>query len=212
MRTKQLLAAVTFGVAAISVQAAPVALGISSFLASDTLVDFNAASNEVAIGSLYSSSGVTFAGALQGMTNSGDTNVFPGNGGGVIASNWVYSLDNYTGLSFTANFSSLVTRAGFQLENWPNQTATVEVFNGATSLGTLALANTAGTTAAEFRGIGESAGFDRLVFTNSAAANGFFAIDDLRFDSTAAVPEPETYALMLAGLAAIGFVAKRRKA
>ena len=211
MFDKQLLAVLAMGIVAVSAQAAPVALGSGAFLPADTLVDFNLASNEVAVGALYSGSGVTFSGALLGMTNSGDTNLFPGNGGGVIASNWNYSQGAHTGLSFTASFASLMSRVGFHLENWPNQTATVELFAGATSLGTLALANTSSLTA-EFRGIGEASGFDKMVFTNTADTNGFFAVDDMRFSAAVpAIPEPETYALMLAGLAAVGFMVKRRK-
>jgi hypothetical protein len=45
-----------------------------------------------------------------------------------------------------------------------------------------------------------------LTFMSNSNA---FEVDNLR---VTAVPEPGTYALMLAGLAAVGFVAKRRKA
>ena len=68
---------------------------------------------------------------------------------------------------------------------------------------------------------------DFLVLSTGAGSLGpaYFSADILGVDKnlrssgytgsvgvTAAVPEPETYALMLAGLGAMGFIAKRRKA
>ena len=50
-------------------------------------------------------------------------------------------------------------------------------------------------------------------FTLSGTASGNTSIDNLvATTATAPIPEPETYALMLAGLGAVGFMARRRKA
>jgi hypothetical protein len=53
-----------------------------------------------------------------------------------------------------------------------------------------------------------------LINRNTAAAGNDFAIDDVFLGTTSTVtpvPEPETYALMLAGLGAMGVIARRRR-
>ena len=49
---------------------------------------------------------------------------------------------------------------------------------------------------------------DRVVV--SSPGQGSYAMDDVTFNATAPVPEPESYALLMAGLGVMGWVARRR--
>ncbi|OYV01954.1 MAG: PEP-CTERM sorting domain-containing protein [Burkholderiales bacterium PBB5] len=50
----------------------------------------------------------------------------------------------------------------------------------------------------------------RWAEVNDNGSDHALAIDNVSFNATMPVPEPESYALMLAGLAAVGFMARRR--
>lgn len=43
------------------------------------------------------------------------------------------------------------------------------------------------------------------------AVQGYYSMDDFAYHAAAVVPEPESYALLMAGLGFLAFAAKRRK-
>ena len=45
----------------------------------------------------------------------------------------------------------------------------------------------------------------------SVGGDGFYSVSEFQAQGVAAVPEPETYAMMLAGIGLLGFVVRRKK-
>jgi hypothetical protein len=109
--------------------------------------------------------------------------------------------------NFRADFATPVRAVGFDAYWNGLGPAVITVYNGATVLGTYSPA-----------GNPDNKGFLGFI-TDGAAITGFrwdttlggrlnTGIDNL---STAPIPEPETYAMLLAGLGLLGFAARRRQ-
>lgn len=130
--------------------------------------------------------------------------------GGVDASQavWSQSVNLSAGSSYNFLLSAASTYSGSPAKL--DVTATY----GATTvdLGTLQLGSTPGQwqTFNNTVSLGYTGAVTfKLLDQNTAPSGNDFAVDKVSL--TAAVPEPETYAMLLAGLGLMGFIARRRK-
>lgn len=201
-----------------SLLAAPSAINMSAFSGSETVIDFNSILNEQQITTQYAASGVTFSGALYGMTNPGDLSAFPDNGGGVIASNWIYSGSGNQGLSFTATFTSIQRRVGFYVRTNSGDNTTIAVSLNGNPQGSILFTTSA---PASFIGVEDPNGFNSVTVTVQNNSNGFIAIDDFRFEGGApiavqSVPTMNEWGMIifivLAGLGSVYYLKRQRRA
>lgn len=160
----------------------------------------------------YLALGVTFVGTDDGSTWGGNSNGNPGNWGLQGTNGAGFSGFNGTSYTQTLTFAALIN--GFALDasrsnGSADGTILLQGFIGATlqsqvsvTLGAINSWSTASLTGS----------FDRVVYTGTGSGFHPFGIDNLRFDQAAqAVPEPGTWAMMLAGFGIVGGAMRRRQ-
>jgi hypothetical protein len=162
------------------------------------VIDFTTATND---GTTTVAAGATAVAALGSELAIGD-----------FAANAICALggsgcDGVFTLTFDSDVSSMSFDYGFGNEG---DIATLSIFDRLMALvGTVILNSEADVANYVLSGIGN---FRSILFDNSAAAGAGYAYGNIEYDSAAVVPLPATLPLLLAGMAGLGLLRRKRQA
>jgi hypothetical protein len=173
----------------------------STFSGFEQVIGFNSLPDLTPISTQFTSQDVTFSAGLIASTNSGDTNLYPNNADGVIATNWT---GGSPALTWTITFAVAEVQAGFLVEMNTGDSVQLTTSLGGTTHGSVTYTSLGVTPV--FFGVRDVAGFDALTFTVSGPDNHFFGMDNFRFES---VPEPSVLTLIGLGLPLAGLTLRR---
>lgn len=196
-----------------------------------TFDEFPAGNHNTALTGLYASIGVTFgsdnSGIWSGISQGdpGNWNLEGSNGSAFLGNNGFNNDRSYVS---SINFSTLVSNVSFDVSrsNGSNQGQglTASAYSGTTLLSSQSiLFGAVNSWTSLVFGIGS---ISSLIITGTATGFSPYGLDNLQFNGTentlisgldgtqldvTAVPEPETYAMMLVGLGLLAGVTRRRK-
>jgi len=202
-----LIAAAALVAASVSAQAAPVLVPVTDLDPTATTVDFSAFEGLIT-GNTVVAPGITFTGSSDAEVGAlardlGDNGLWSFVRGGFVASG--------SSNSITFTFDSLQASVGAFVSHFGGMNTTVAVsINGADGQNLETFFNTfTASQGMDSYDEGAHLGFSRGVADiKSITFSGTGVVVD---DLTAAVPEPTTYAMLLAGLALVGAAARRRR-
>lgn len=147
----------------------------------------------------FAAQGVTFSGGAYYTPQPYNTANFSGANVGNFPSNGTQNS------SITLSFGALQNAAAF------NMASNTTSYTFSALLGGTAVQNFTSTVGSS--SIGKFYGFSAINFDAiriTSNSNDFFLIDNLQLSSTAAVPEPATWAMLMLGFGALGYGMRRR--
>jgi hypothetical protein len=180
------------------------ALIAASSLANATTINFSGLANGTAVTTQYA--GVVFS--LQGLPDAAGaptTNNYSGEGLS-NSNNPDYPTANILNIAFT----SPVTNVSFTFDNNGSNATTYDAYNASNAIvgsGSLQNDNSFSTVIT----VAGSGIRDLQIDNNAGDASWYFAIQELTFSASAAVPEPASMALLGVGILGTGVFGRRRQ-
>jgi hypothetical protein len=128
---------------------------------------------------------------------------------------WYHDTAFWMGLdgTVTINLAGSFAISSLTLQADDNDSYKVAYWNGSawTDIQTFGTAGSWGLVTRPTLNFGSPITTDAFQIT-ATGGDGWYSVGQFSADGVAAVPEPETYAMMLAGLSLLGAIARRRKA